>query len=51
MQSQKHKFFELVDLVEQSGKFSEILLKQQIKYQLQPFKIEGVDCQTIKRIY
>lgn len=37
--------------VEQSGKFGQILAKQQMKYQLQPFKLQGIDCRAIKRIY
>ena len=44
-------FFNLVRKVQESGQFSKILEKQQSRYQLQAFKLYGIDCKAIKRIY
>jgi len=44
-------FFNLVRKVQETGQFSKILEKQQSKYQLQAFKLYGIDCKAIKRIY
>jgi hypothetical protein len=39
MTESKHLFHDLVNRVEQTNKFTEILARQQLKYHLQPFKI------------
>jgi len=44
-------FFNLVRKVQETGQFSKILEKQQLKYQLHSFKLYGIDCKAIKRIY
>jgi hypothetical protein len=48
---ERELFFELVRKVSETGLFSKILQKQQYIYKLQAFKVYGINCKAIKRIY
>lgn len=51
MSSSISSFLGLVKRVQESGKFSEIMAAQRSKYNLQPYKVENLNCEEITNLY